>query len=65
MVGIPSLADMIGPIVDPQAESFLTTISYKIQSNTIPFSSCFYDWKTYIDINYSYQKLDNKSLNQY
>lgn len=34
MVGIPSLADMIGPIVDPQAESFLTTISYKIQSYT-------------------------------
>lgn len=34
MVGIPSLADMMGPIVDPQAESFLTTISYKIPRNT-------------------------------
>ena len=26
-VGIPSLADMIGPMVDPQGESFLTTKS--------------------------------------
>ena len=27
IVGIPSLADMIGPMVDPQGESFLTTKS--------------------------------------
>ena len=27
MVGMPSLADIIGPIVEPQGESFLTTKS--------------------------------------
>jgi hypothetical protein len=32
---IPSLADSIGPMVDPQVESFLTQISYNQTWNNV------------------------------